>query len=208
MNSRWFDSPLTPYGAPPRAAQRLIAVPWRHAGSIALFALAGTLVAGGASLHRGAAVAKSATTAPAPPDASERTGLRLDLDPGFAAAASADAASTTLQLADATTPASALQLDDAEALDEIDRALADAPPAAGLAGVRAPAAEGAGRGLAGAGLAAGLLLGLLVAAVRELRGQRMRSVREAQWALGAPVLGAIPTLSARARAALLAPERA
>jgi capsular polysaccharide biosynthesis protein len=49
------------------------------------------------------------------------------------------------------------------------------------------------------GLIAGLLLGLLFAALRELRGGRMRSPREAEWALGAPVLGAIPTLSAKAR---------
>jgi uncharacterized protein involved in exopolysaccharide biosynthesis len=46
---------------------------------------------------------------------------------------------------------------------------------------------------------AGLLLGLLLTGLRELGGDRMRSVREAEWALGAPVLGGIPTLSARAR---------
>jgi uncharacterized protein involved in exopolysaccharide biosynthesis len=46
---------------------------------------------------------------------------------------------------------------------------------------------------------AGLMLGLLLAALRELGGDRMRSPREAEWALGAPVLGAIPTLSAKAR---------
>ena len=46
---------------------------------------------------------------------------------------------------------------------------------------------------------AGLMLGLLLAALRELGGDRMRSPREAQWALGAPVLGAIPTLSPKAR---------
>ena len=84
-----------------------------------------------------------------------------------------------------------------------------APPAAG--GLpRASSVGGAGPGGERArptlpGLVAGLLLGLLVAALRELGGERMRSPREAQWALGAPVLGAIPTLSAKARAALLAP---
>lgn len=49
------------------------------------------------------------------------------------------------------------------------------------------------------GPVAGLMLGLLLAALRELGGDRMRSSREAEWALGAPVLGAIPTLSAKAR---------
>lgn len=49
------------------------------------------------------------------------------------------------------------------------------------------------------GPVAGLLLGLLLAGLRELGGERMRSPREAQWALGVPVLGAIPTLSAKAR---------
>jgi hypothetical protein len=48
---------------------------------------------------------------------------------------------------------------------------------------------------------AGLLSGLLMAARRELGGDRMRSPREAERALGAPVLGAIPTLSVKARAA-------
>ena len=52
---------------------------------------------------------------------------------------------------------------------------------------------------------AGLLLGLLLAARRELGGDRMRSARDAERALGLPVLGAIPTLSARARRAQLRP---
>lgn len=52
---------------------------------------------------------------------------------------------------------------------------------------------------------AGLVLGLLIAGLRELGGDRMRSPREAAWALGAPVLGAIPTLSAKARAAYAIP---
>ncbi|MGN6524994.1 MAG: GumC family protein [Burkholderiaceae bacterium] len=45
----------------------------------------------------------------------------------------------------------------------------------------------------------GLLLGLLLAGLRELGGDRMRSAREVEWALGVPVLGAIPTLGAKAR---------
>jgi len=55
---------------------------------------------------------------------------------------------------------------------------------------------------------AGLMLGLLLAALRELGGDRMRSSREAEWALGAPVLGAIPTLSAKARNSYLGPPTA
>ena len=55
------------------------------------------------------------------------------------------------------------------------------------------------------GLVAGLLLGLLAAAARELRGgDRLRSAREAERALGVLVLGGVPTLSGRARRALLA----
>ncbi len=54
------------------------------------------------------------------------------------------------------------------------------------------------------GPVAGLLLGLVLALLRELGGDRMRSPREAEWALGVPVLGGIPTLSAKARAAYFA----
>ena len=46
---------------------------------------------------------------------------------------------------------------------------------------------------------AGLLLGLLIGGLRELVGDRMRSVREAEQALGVPVLGGLPTLSTQAR---------
>jgi len=55
------------------------------------------------------------------------------------------------------------------------------------------------------GPVAGLLLGLLLAALRELGGDRMRSSREAGRALGVPVLGAIPTLSAKARNSYFGP---
>jgi len=51
---------------------------------------------------------------------------------------------------------------------------------------------------------AGFLLGVLLAWRRDTRGGRMRSSREAERALGVPVLGAIPTLSAKAREAYLA----
>ena len=97
--------------------------------------------------------------------------------------------------------ATALRMDDAREPDAIDAALRLAPPAAGRVSDDAPvrvAPDGRGHG-AWPGLLAGLLLGLAMAALRELRGQRMRSPREAEWALGVPVLGAIPTLPTRSR---------
>jgi uncharacterized protein involved in exopolysaccharide biosynthesis len=45
-----------------------------------------------------------------------------------------------------------------------------------------------------AGPVAGLLLGLLLASLRELLGRRLRTRREVERALGIPMLGAIPTL--------------
>jgi uncharacterized protein involved in exopolysaccharide biosynthesis len=77
------------------------------------------------------------------------------------------------------------------------RVIIDAPDHPGAADGRKPPL------LALLGPLGGLLLGLLLAGLRELGGDRMRSPREAEWALGAPVLGAIPTLSAKARSAFL-----
>ena len=191
---------------PPRlAAQRLVAVPWRHAGLIAACALAGGVVAMAwrePAPHRVAALKPHVQAIQdAPASAADRLALRLDTEPG---AAPVDAAAVSSTEA-ATLASRALRLDAAHSLDEIDLALRDAPPAAGIA----PAArDGARPDVALPGLALGLLLGLGVAARRELRGQRMRSPREAEWALGAPVLAAIPTLSARARDALLDPSGA
>jgi len=197
-------------GAPPRTAQRVLAVPWRHPALILAAALAGA----------GATTALSQRQAPAPVAAARAPhghvqpilpapdvvasapvlagaggpGLRLDLEIGPALAAARGAV--------------VAQDDDGREAQDVDDLLRQSPPAAGaLAPVRegaTPAAAGRGPGPV-PGLLAGLLLGLLAAAARELRGDRMRSVREAEWALGAPVLGAIPTLSARARTALLAP---
>lgn len=200
-------------GAPPRAAQRVIAVPWRHPALILACALAGAAATAVLSPRHAAAPAVAAVAVAAhghvlpilpAPDVVAAVptlagaggpGLRLDLELG------------------PTPPASAGEVasrdDEARDVDDIDALLKQSPPAAGplppgaLEGA-APAPAGPGIGLV-PGLLAGLLLGLLAAAARELRGDRMRSVREAEWALGAPVLGAIPTLSARARGALLAP---
>ena len=215
MNSRWFDSALPAHGAPPRTSQRLVAVPYRHAGLIALCTLVGALAAAVPPLQRARApLVSTAARVPAPRLSSAIAGpigLRLDLEPGFAALPDgARPATDGLRRPDAQPGhAPALRLDGAHGLDAIDIALSQAPPAAGRVAAQAfavtAAADGGHSRLAWPGLAAGLLLGLLVAAVRELRGQRMRSPREAEWALGAPVLAAIPTLSARARAALLAP---
>jgi hypothetical protein len=71
---------------------------------------------------------------------------------------------------------------------------------------RARPAEGRKNAIVALGTAAGLLLGLLLAGLRELGGERMRSPRDAERALGAPVLGAIPTLSAKARNACFGPS--
>ena len=213
MSSRWIDSALPPLGTRPRMSQRLIAVPYRHAGLIVLCALAGAIAASAPSLLRARSLPAPGPAAQSWPDTAATMGLRLDLEPGFDMTGG-DAAPATdgLELADAQPgPPSALQLDDARALDEIELALRAGPPAAGLVAAQSlarPAAADGGRWrLGGAGIGGGLLLGLLAAAIRELRGQRMRSSREAEWTLGAPVLAAIPTLSARARAALLAPPR-
>jgi hypothetical protein len=181
---------------PPRlAAQRLVAVPWRHAGLIAACAVVGGLAS--TMLWLPPAPERVATARPhvqaiqdAPSEAAAGIDLRLDLDPG------------ATQVADASPPPSTPPQWD----DEIDAALRQAPPAAGVLMPATP--EPARPDATLPGLVAGLLLGLLIAGLRELRGQRMRSAREAEWALGAPVLGAIPTLSARARGALLEPADA
>jgi len=199
-------------GARPRAAQRLVAAPWRHPALVLAFALAGA-GAGAGTLARRQPVAPAA---PAPlmahgriqpilpaPDVVASTpilagaggpGLRLDLElsagPGGAAG-----------MADA-------RLDAAFEDDDLDALLKQSPTAGGRPPLRlqdeTPGPAGLRGGALVPGLLGGLLLGLLAAAARELRGDRMRSASEAEWALGAPVLGAIPTLSARARGALLA----
>ena len=176
-------------------ARRLVAAPWRHAGLVALCAIAGAMAS--ALFWLAPAPAPVAAARPHVQAIEEAPlALRLDLEPG----PGVDHVATTLPAELAQAASRALRLDDMRPLDEIDAALRDAPPAAG---VLAPS-ERARPTLALAGLAAGLLFGLLVAARRELVGPGMRSPREAEWALGAPVLGAIPTLSAKAREALLA----
>ncbi len=191
------------HGAPPGlVAQRLIAVPWRHAGLIAACAVVGGLVS--ALLWSPPAPAPARVAAAVPrvqeildaPSASSAGGvdLRLDLEPGAAVAQAG--------VAHGSSPAPRLA---ARPLDEIDAMLRLAPPAAGRAMLAAPVGGERSNALL-PGLVAGLVLGLLVAARRELGGERMRSSREAEWALGAPVLGAIPTLSAKARDALLEPS--
>ena len=84
-----------------------------------------------------------------------------------------------------------------DASDAETRVVVEAPD-------RPKVSEVANRGLAGLlGAAGGLLLGVLWGCSREMGGGRLRSPREAERALGVPVLGAIPTLSAKARDAYL-----
>ena len=203
------SSPALPPGI---VAQRLIAVPWRHAGLIALCAVVGGLASTmfwlrPAPAQLVAAKPRMQAIQDAPPTRSPAgPNLRLDLDPGAVAAAA-----TAVRMAAAMrAPSAALQLNNAREFDEIDAVLREAPPAAGrFMHINPDRAQTAGEERPDAmlpGLVAGLLLGLLVAARRELGGDRMRSPREAEWALGAPVLGAIPTLSAKARNALLEPS--
>ncbi len=191
--------------APPGlVAQRLIAVPWRHGGLIVLFALAGGLASAAfwprAAPPRAEALkphVQAIQDAPSAPAAGIR--LRLDQEPGAAVLAVAAVRIAVAAQASSTL----LRLDDADVEAAIDAALREAPPAAGRALPPALSPAGGEHPRASLpGLATGLLVGLLVAALRELGGQRMRSPREAQWALGVPVLGAIPTLSAKARDAL------
>jgi hypothetical protein len=209
-------------GARPHAAQRLVAAPWRHPALVLACAFAGAAAT--------AALAQRHVIAPAMPApimahghiqpilpapdvvaaapvlaGSGGPGLQLDLEfaPGLAVAPGEGVSHAgEARLADAWLDAG---FDD----EAIDALLKQSPPAGGrpLARVleETPVPAGPRAGVLVPGLLAGLLLGLLAAAARELRGDRMRSASEAEWALGAPVLGAIPTLSARARRALLAP---
>lgn len=64
-----------------------------------------------------------------------------------------------------------------------------------------PVTEGSGgrRGLVLLGPVLGLLLGLLLAGLRELFDSRLRSAHEVQRALGLPLLGGVPRLSLSAR---------
>jgi len=193
-------------------AQRAIAVPWRHAGLIAACVLAGGYAS--TAFWRHAAPVRVAAAKPhmqaiqdAPPAIAIE--LRLDVDPGATGPVPAAMRTTDAMQASAT-----LRLDDVGESDGIEAALRQSPPAGGrpmattLRPASAPAPDAGRPRPSLSGLAGGLLLGLLLAALRELGGERMRSAREASWALGAPVLGAIPTLPARTRERLLEPRPA
>ena len=195
--------------APPHPARLLIAIPYRQAGLIASCALAGLAATIALSSLRPPAVVvgdrarvQVQAQAPLATPIGDAIRLQLDLGPGLDIA-QGDAAD--LPAPQAFAPVAALRLDDATELDAFVDALQSTPPAAGFAprgttdlAVRRDGGSGT---LAWRGLFAGLLTGLSLASARELRGGRMRTPREAAWALGAPVLGSIPTLSAKARAA-------
>jgi len=226
VNDALQPSWMRPEAAAPRATQRLVAVPWRHPALIVACALVGAATTAALSprppMARVVAVrSRVQPILPAPGELASRPqvagadgpGLRLDLElvPELGVASDTAAwAGEDARVADST--ASPLPLSASVDADAgIEALLNRAPPAAGGVTVRAleapPALAHALPGAALPGLVAGLLLGLLAAAARELRGDRMRSPREAEWALGVPVLGAVPTLSGRARGALLAPSR-
>ena len=221
--------PDPPRDAFPCTARDLVAVLYRQAGLIAICALAPVALQSlfGHGLPLGAphdrrpgettpwqkagqlAQAGDALRQPADriaalpvPHAGADGGLKLDLSPDLPIATSR---STTIgTVFEASTLALPLRLDEARqldvALDPIDagrRVIVDAPD---------PATPASGDGIiAWLGPLAGLLGGLLLAALRELGGDRMRSPRQAERALGVPVLGAIPTLSAKARSACFEP---
>ncbi len=195
-------------GAPPHPARLLVAIPYRQAGLIAACALAGVAATLALSALRPPAPVAGAharvqmqVQRPAAMPIGDAIRLQLDLEPGRDGADGEAAAS----MAPASSSAAALRLDDAREIDAFEDALQATPTAAGWvptsADGRGDRPGGVVETLARRGLLAGLLLGLLLASLRELRGARMRTPREAEWALGAPVLGAIPTLSAKARAA-------
>lgn len=190
-----------PRGTPPRAARLLLEIPYRQAGLVALCALAGVAAPLGlAKLQAPAQVAgvRAPAQRPRPTPVGGAVRLRLALDPDIAVARAA-------RVAPAASAGAALRLDHAHPADPIEALLQSAPPATGRVILAAdlgmaPAVDPS-PATRWRGLGIGLLLGLLLAAVREWPGGRMRTVREAEWALGVPVLGAIPTLSAKARAA-------
>ena len=193
-----------PRGTRPHAARLLVEIPWRQAGLIALCVLAGAAATLMPSALRPSArasglrvIAQSQRPHAAPVGDAVR--LHMDVDPELELAyAPADAASA---VASTSSPGAVLRIDDERSLDALLATLEATPPAAGPAPMVARGQTFAAAGPAWRGPFGGLLLGLLLAGWRELRGGRMRTAREAQWALGVPVLGTIPTLSARARAA-------
>ncbi len=187
--------PIEPRSAPPRSARDLIAVLYRQVGLIAACAFVGAAVAlvlsvpqAPAAQHErrlAAAAMRLFEAELAPPGAGRASrgaaqiGLKLDLDPGLVVAVegAASAAGAAPEPRLKSTDAGSRMSVDASGRPVVDK----------------------DKAVAWLGPLAGLLLGLLVAAVRELGRDRMRSPREAEWALGVPVLGTIPTLSAKAR---------
>ena len=187
----------------PSVARRLIAAPWRHALLVAMLTLVGA--SGSAIVGRRPAPTPVDAAAPhrivrqdAPAAGSrEALELQLDLDPAGARPAARDAAGVPQ-------PAPS-----ASAMGTTRDAAPATPRAPGFARrpavVRWVSAFQLSPGALLPGVLGGLLLGLVAACARELFAAPLRSSREAELALGVTVLGAIPTLSSRARNALLDP---
>ena len=179
-----------PRSTPARVGRLLIAVPWRQAGLIALCALAGAAATTMTATRQPRVVASATKVrlrvppraeSPLPSDASASSVLRLDLEPG---SFSENDATKLADAADAPSAASPLHPDGARPSDAIDAALREAPPAAGRA-----VGDAADRLLpfvdvpriaALPGLIAGLLLGLGLAALRELRSEEHTSELQSQ----------------------------
>jgi hypothetical protein len=167
-----------------RCARVAIAVLYRQAGLIALCVLAGAAISLLLSLRQprvdvSTAPARVQTQLPSAPSAGDvhsMAGSGLKLDLDPGLAIAGDGST----LVSSRNEARRIDID-------ADRAL----PASRIAVLLGPLA--------------GLSLGLLLAALRELGGDRMRSPGDAQRALGVPVLGAIPTLSAKARSGCFQP---
>ncbi len=192
-------------GARPHAARLLLEIPWRQAGLIATCVLAGAVttlaLSAQRSSPRGAGVrAIAQAQRPHATPVGDAVRLHMDFDPELELAFTPAQAASAVT-ASAPSAGAVLRMDDERAFDALVAALESTPPAAGPAAMVAAGEAFAVAGPAWRGPAGGLVLGLLLAGLRELRGGRMRTAREAQWALGVPVLGTIPTLSAKARAA-------
>ena len=195
---------------PTDIARRLVGVPWRNAGLVALFAALGALGSGLIGVTTTAllpAIKPPMLSAERIVSASSGDGvaLRLDLDASVPSGpASSDSSSEAIRpfFISSQSGVAFPQHDNDVALRGIP--LPGVPAQARTEQTTARTYWRPRQVVQG--LLVGVLLGLLVASLRELFAEPLRTSREAEAALGVPVLGAIPTLSRRARNELLDPH--